>query len=89
MRRGETEETYSSYSTSCYTNFESNGSNFFKKSYKTVFMCFLLILLLFLTTFTFYDSPNVKEPNGQVTYMEYEGMKWFFTHGDEYAPIEL
>lgn len=55
---------------------------FFKKSYKTVMMSFLLILLLILTTFSLYDSPNMKEPNGQVTYMEYEGMKWFFTHRD-------
>ena len=61
---------------------------FFNKSFKTISICLLLILLLFLSTFTFFVSPKIKEPNAQVTSMKWEGMNWFFTHRNEQNLID-
>ncbi len=58
------------------------------RSFKTVILCIILVMLLFLSIFTFYSSPNVIEANSQVTSMEWEGMKWFFYHVDEQNLID-
>jgi len=65
--------------------FQSSSST--KKIIKSIIIFLVFFLAIYLSVFSIYFSPKINEINNQVTHKELEGMKWFFTHRDEYILI--
>lgn len=64
------------YSFICHNKLRNGIYKFYNKSFKIIILCILLVFILFLSTFTLYFSPTIRDVNHQVTSMELTGMEW-------------
>jgi len=80
--------TLAFYSLLSNYRYDNNPIKSIKKIMATIIVCIFLILLTFLSTFTFYNSPLTGDANLQVTNMDWAGVEWIMDYKNKQIVIE-
>jgi len=69
-----------------YALYEINQS-IKKVSLSSIIIISILLIASFNSIFSVYQSPDILEPNWQITHMDIKGGSWFFNHKVEEIPL--